>query len=137
MGIQETWISNSSDQVSIPGYSWVGTSPSEKRARGVGIFIPKNLSHRVVHVSTEDNKVELIIIEIKSFFNFKIGYVYVHPNASKEDVTEISSHLSLNMVLLGDFNAHHTSWSLAKTNSRGKILRRLFFKNNLKVVPIL
>ena len=134
--VQETWISNN-NPIFITGYNWVGTQPTKKKGRGIGILVRKSLKFTVEEISHDTNNVEIIIIRINVDPGLlKVGCVYIHPNTPQEELNELEFYLDSNIIMCGDFNAHHSSWSLGKSNPRGKNLKRLFKKNSMKVVKL-
>jgi exonuclease III len=129
LALQETWLTPKSYPFSIRNYSYFGTEPVFKRARGCGLFISKDLKvSDFVCSNSNNNLVEYcgITIRLKDRKSIRVWSIYIHPNASKKDLKVLKSLIGRSTIWCGDFNAHHKEWSVGNSNQRGKKLKLLF-----------
>ena len=83
------------------------------------------------------NGLEFIVMDIvnnKSKKDIRIINTYLHPKAKKEQIEEMGIYMNNVTVLVGDFNAHHESWSIGKPNTQGQDLKNFVDKNNIKIL---
>jgi len=65
--------------------------------------------------------------------------VYLPPSLNslkwrKADIEDLVSRLPPPVLLLGDFDAHSTSWGCSNTDSKGKVIEDFLLQNNLSVL---
>ena len=99
---------------------------------GLAIFVAQNLPVRVLNNIHAAPRIELLCIKVH---NLNIYNVYIPPDRCLDgDDLSFINNLPKRTVLLGDFNAHHQSWSTSMhslTNRRGQICYEAFDKNRL------
>lgn len=115
IGISETWIKNSNNDIHINGYDFINNYREDRIGGGVGIFINNDLEykHRQDLDYFDSNILETIFIEIirPNQNNIIIGIVYRSPGGNLTDATN-KFHEMLTKIsrehkpcyLLGDYN---------------------------------
>ena len=114
----------------LPGYSLFRRDRSLSRG-GLATFIKDNLRATMIRVPTT-REFELQCIQIE---NIRIYHFYIPPNYQiRDDDFDFIQNPQSRVILLGDFNAHHYSWSVSDTttsNQRGRKLFEFFEYNGL------
>jgi len=99
IGVSETWMNDqSSENVDIPGFSFISNHRKTRSGGGVGIYINSHLEYNFLPKSTTmiDEALESIFIEIivPHSKNIVVGVVYRPPNQYTVEFLE-----SLNLIV--------------------------------------
>ena len=62
--------------------------------------------------------------------------VYLPPSLKwrKADIEDLVNQLPPPVLILGDFNAHSTSWGCTNTDSKGKVIEDFLLQSNLSIL---
>uniref|UniRef100_A0A1B0CBY7 Reverse transcriptase domain-containing protein n=1 Tax=Lutzomyia longipalpis TaxID=7200 RepID=A0A1B0CBY7_LUTLO len=68
--------------------------------------------------------------------NLTVCSLYLNPNEriNYENLQNLLSQLPTPFLILGDYNAHSTTWGCISTNTRGRVIERFVFENDLVVM---
>ncbi len=136
MCIQETWMSLRSEKPHLPGFSWVGTNPTNRKGSGVGIFIKNSIKFEVIEICQNTELMEFIGIRvhIRGGKYFTLLNIYQHPMARKLSFKKIKRLNISTSVICGDFNAHKDEWSLGSENKFGRELKEFTLKKEMVII---
>lgn len=130
----ETWIFN--DKLpNFINYTAKWKSRTEGRGGGIGVLIRSDITVLPSTLQDFDDVIEIqaIAIKLKSF-NLNIINVY-NPDGSSNYHTlkKYFSQFSGNFIVVGDFNAHHNTWSLPgkRPNTSGKAIAQILLESSL------
>lgn len=136
--LSETWTRlEKINSYNITGYHKIIQCRSDGYG-GVAIYLKNNYKYIRIPLVTSDN-FEVIGIKIVNN-NIYIVSVYVNPKISvlefhlKWNNLLESMKIYENVVIAGDFNAHHTVWGSPKVNYRGKEILRTINMSNFTLV---
>ena len=99
---------------------------------GVSLYL-----HNSFPYTTLDIQSNLQVIAIRVQLNYSriitVASLYLPPsiNVSVNDLDNLISQLPQPFIILGDFNAHHTSWDTTRNDARGNMLYNFLSNNNL------
>ena len=134
MSLNETWLSDSS-KIYIPNYSIVRKErPNGQHGGGVCILVHKTIRFTQETILSGDS-LEYVLIKIKNQpiknENLTIISYYSPPSTtlSRQFLTDAFSSFK-NLLVLGDLNAHHSSWYSSRNNTSGNSLDDLFSSLN-------
>lgn len=137
MLVNETKIPHSR-KLSLQGYNILRKDRISTKGGGLLIIIRNNLEYS--EVNTPDNIETIETLGIKLSHNIAIYSAYVRPTngniINKIDSLELNKILSSanKTIIIGDFNAKHTSWFCKNNNINGKISHELLNKNNYSLI---
>lgn len=127
----ETWLNNLSDinfNINFPGYITLREDRSHSNGGGILILIKKNIAFYKLDLNTiQSQEVEILGVKITNTkVPFNIIAVYRPPGKNltqnKWDKIFDSNKYQGNTIILGDFNAHHTSWNCLHNDTNGNRL---------------
>lgn len=132
--IQETFLKEKNNNIEIQNYNIERRDRSDGPKGGVATLIKKKFSYSLI---TPEPDIEEISIEInleKSHEKLVICNVYNPPGNKIND--EIYNRIASrpNLILLGDFNAHHPMFGGTIKDTEGKALDELIDNNNLCIL---
>ena len=137
LAVQESWL-DGAEGVTIPGYYWVGKGRTGRRGGGTGFIV----SEQVVVQQRDDLEregLEATWVDVKrggqNRTQLLVGSVYVPPREWKpfDVLEELVEDLSGNIAMLGDFNAHSTTWDAAETDTAGRKMEQVLLAGGLSV----
>ena len=137
LAVQESWLEGD-EGVTIPGYYWVGRGRTGRKGGGTGFVV----SEQVVVKSRDDLErkgLEATWVEVKrggkNRAQLLLGSVYIPPREWQaiDVLEEVVEGLNGNVALLGDFNAHSTTWGAAETDTAGRKLEQVLLAGGLSV----
>jgi ribonuclease HI len=136
--LQETWLLPNQSPF-IKDFRLI-SQPSLSGYQGIAFLVSNGIYFEQI-APLNLLQVEMLAIKIKlgSKF-FHIFNIYIHHsitlNNLKEDIQTILDFASTkeNVILGGDFNAHHESWGNTHEDSRGTLIAQLFLNYNLCIL---
>ena len=133
--LQETKLAPGS-RFSLPGYTLYRKDiVSDTIAHGgVAIAVRNNLAVIPLALTVELQAVAARIHIGNRFIT--LCSIYLPPGGPlpHSQLTHLVSELPPPFFLLGDFNCHNTVWGCQGTDSRGRLLERLFYRENLCIL---
>ena len=130
LGLAETWLLPGED-VHLAGYKWVGAAREGQVGRGgVGVFIKDDWTV-TDEVSLSSKGIESIWVSVgnKGMTGALVGVVYFTPHCGREvldrgskmivDFVLEKQRVGLEVVIMGDFNAHFDEKGVALDNKAG------------------
>ena len=97
------------------------------RSGGLAIFVKENLSTSKICTAPSNSGIEFLTVRVNSI---SICNVYMHPDHQmRGSDLAFFDQLSARTIVVGDFNAHHWSWSHT-TDSRGRGVFDAINRNN-------
>lgn len=130
--VSETWL-KPEDNFAIPGYKVHRLDRINDKGGGIAIFISNKHSFQVLNIKTDFNpNVEMCAIHIPSF-NLDLVSLYKPPNikVKERDWIGLLGQFKGNVLITGDFNAHHSAWGCRSTNAQGRELASALDSLNL------
>jgi hypothetical protein len=103
----------------------------------VGILIKNTINYSLIEIHNYERGLEYIIIRIPTDKQYlTLANVYIHPGIKTNRLHEVEKIIknNKNIICLGDFNAHHNTWSIGNENNTGKALNEIIVTNNCTVV---
>lgn len=132
--LAETFL-NEHHEFNMPGFN-IYRNDRDSHAGGVAIIIKKNIAHKQCSVY-KTSKMENISISVKISGRDTILTSAYSPKytASFEKDLRIISPRNSPFIIMGDLNAHHSSWNCARNNAAGRVVydlqnRSHFFVHN-------
>lgn len=126
--IQETHLRDTDDyNFSIKGYTmYQNNINSEYRKGGVALYVSNFLPQRRINLQTSLNAVAAHIkLGHLSFIAVSLYLPPNDPQITLNKLDQLFTQLSpSSVVLLGDFNAHHTMWGSLSVSPRGQIIEK-------------
>jgi len=130
--LQET---NFTDKYSKSLYNYTDYTKNRtdglRASGGVAIYVKSFLPSQQININTH---LEAIAISVQlNETNLNICNLYL-PNQTKIEVSDIENiikQLPKPFIILGDYNAHSTTWGSEKTDYRGKIVEKLLKNDNI------
>ena len=126
MSINESWL-NAKSNINIPNYTIVRQDRvNNKNGGGVCLIIHRNIRF-TRELLPQSDSIEYVLIKIKNqpklneYLSILTYYAPPSTSISKEFIKKAFS-ASKNLILLGDLNAHHSSWHSVQNNQSGIIL---------------
>lgn len=120
--LAETFL-NSDNDFSLKNF-YVYRNDRQSHAGGVAIAIRHDIEHKLLP-TTNTVIIENISIEVNISNTPTIitsAYSPRYTTDFKSDMLLLTSHVTTPFILLGDFNAKHTSWNCNNNNAAGKSL---------------
>ena len=133
IAVQETWLSDSNPAPILPGFVWYGVNRVDRSRGGVGFYIRDHVPFRVVEERASEIERATITIHTRSNQRVFLTCLYAQPRSLPNAVNDLQQQRLRSSLLLGDFNAHHPSWSKGRANQRGTLLRQLCHKRDLQL----
>ena len=133
LNIQET---HRFDPFCLNGYNheFLSSPPGVKASRGLTTYIKKGYHYEPMAINSPN--IDVIAIKIFHPYEMVIANVYIPPNKKVDstDFTNLFSQLSNTFCIMGDINAHNSSWSISKPNKTGKILQDLIIQTDNLII---
>lgn len=132
--LNETWL-NSSKPFKIPGYKIIRYDSSRPHG-GIAIAIKDKYIFKTLSTPSDYNFQNLLISLKAGSITIDILCVYIPPPPNGKFSLQMlnnsfSSISSRNFLIIGDFNAHHTSWGSRFNDRRGNIIEKFADDHNL------
>jgi len=132
ISLNETRHSNEYD-LKIPGYKSYGiarVSANNTPTNGVAVCIKENFVHKQITINTE---LQAVAVEVMFPFKCSVLSLYLPPSliVSENELDNLIAQLPAPVIILGDLNAHHTSWGSRRTSQRGTVVRDFADENDL------
>ena len=92
-------------------------------------FIP----HQEITLRTS---LQAVAVRATCFKTVTVCSIYLPPSLKwrKADIEDLFTQLPPPVLLLGDFNAHNTSWGCNNTDSKGKVIEDFLLQSNLSIL---
>lgn len=131
IAVSETWLVPGS-QFRIPGFTCLRDDRADGYA-GSALFIRHSLPFSLVPLPVHSHNINLVAVRT---FDITFISIYIpHPNSALiPDILCVISSVPSPIILLGDFNGHHTSWGSSHSDTFGRVLVEMFDEANLCVV---
>ena len=86
---------------------------------GAAILVKSSIPHQEITLRTS---LQAVAIRAVCFKTVTICSIYLPPSLKwrKADIEDLFTQLPPPVLILGDFNAHSTSWGCTNTDSKGK-----------------
>ena len=112
---------------------YTSCQPLSVNQQGNMILIRKDIPFITYDLSTEINA---LAVQIHLEEIITICSIYLNPNNSidLEKLNKLVKELPQPFLLLGDFNARHSSWHDIKSNSRGNLIFNFIIDNQLHIL---
>ena len=131
--LNETFL-NSKIKVDIPGYHLIRKDRSTGKGGGVAFLIKSDIKFEelVLNIQNKINNIEYkgIVINNKKIKDLIVSTYYSPRGHTYKELLSNLRILSDNMILLGDFNAKHTSLGSSTSNYLGKKMVDIINNNN-------
>lgn len=127
MVLTETRL-NVNDRLNVTNYKTY-RHDSNYRGGGVAILIRKNIPH--MPLPYIDINIANIGIKLQDGTIIRAIYNRPRHNITNDELTQLTK--DYRVLLVGDFNARHTSWNNKKCNKNGKVLYDYAENNNLAI----
>lgn len=116
----------------ISGYSCLRDDRSDGYA-GSALLVRANLPFYQISLPSHPIDINLVAVRV-----FDISFISIYisqPNSSliSEILLTVAS-VPTPIIILGDFNGHHTSWGSSHSNTFGRLLSEMFDEANLCVI---
>lgn len=131
IAVSESWL-KPGIQFRISGYSCLRDDRADGHA-GSALFVRRTLPFSQIPLPSHSLDINLIAIRV---FNISFISIYIpHPySALIPDILLVISSVPSPIILLGDFNAHHTSWGSGHCDVFARLLLEMFDEANLCVI---
>jgi len=135
VSLQETFL-KPSKTTTFKNYSLYNFPSEESNGTihgGIAILVNSAVPHSQIQLNTN-----LQAIAVRATFHKTISVcsIYLSPSSkfNSSDVDNLITQLPPPILLLGDFNAHSSSWGCSKTDNRGKLVEDILLKHNLSLL---
>lgn len=129
--ISETWLRPNAC-FKIAGYACLRDDRDDGYA-GSCLLINKSYSFTQIHLPPHGRNIGAVAAKVMDI-NFLSMYI-PHPNVNLlSELTSICSYIPHPIIILGDFNTHHTSWGSHHSDSFSPYLLDLFDSINVSVI---
>lgn len=121
----------------VPGYTIIRQDRLGTTVGGGLVIVVKNTINYQEINEVKLNSIETLGIKIN---NINIYTVYIRPTINnklnKIDKLELAQLINSNrsVILVGDFNAKHTTWNCKSNNFNGKVVYEFANQNNLSII---
>ena len=127
IAVTETWLSDDSESLSIPGYSFILVYRSGKKSGGVGFFIYQDFHFSRVALPFDFKSFEGLFVKLELHHrSMLLGVIYRPPSNSTKlfnDEFQLDNITKRhNCVLLGDFNLDNIFSNIYDRDSITKII---------------
>lgn len=132
--LSETWLEPDSN-FNISGYN-VYRSDRDDSYGGVAIFLHNSIKAQQKPVRLNNADIEIICVQLFNCKPFEYVIAVYCPSrivTNRHDWDSLFSMWSHNAIILGDFNAHHTTWSY-KNDHRGNLIYDALMDSNFFVL---
>jgi len=140
LALCETWLKNK-DSFNLEHYKIIRCDRPEKIGGGLAICIKDNIQYKQMNLRDRlKNKIEAMGIKISHKNNWTNMLLIYNPcnNLSQRDIEYYTEQINDPKIIIGDFNAHHTSWnpnlSQNHINKTGKSLLKVIAENNIMLL---
>jgi len=133
--LQETMLNGN---FSLPGYTTYNKPGhfNRKAHGGSAIIIHSSIPHKQLQLQLFQLQAIAIIASLNSPIILCSMYIPPSHKIDKQELTSLIQQLKstkLPILIMGDFNAHHTSWGSSRSSQRGNQLLQFFDEHSLHV----
>ena len=131
--VNETWL-NPTISLSSPQYHIIRKDRSIRRGGGVCLLIRKSLNFEQLDLTSFPE--EVVGLSITNTSGNRWFFVSVYNEPKNTLTAKLFDHLNLlcgNLVIMGDFNSHHSLWFSKRNDGNGKFLCKLIKRNKWSV----
>ncbi|VDI00719.1 Hypothetical predicted protein [Mytilus galloprovincialis] len=133
--LQETWYNKQEEHTQIKGYNLASYSVrnTKKKDGGTAIYCRDNIRYTKGNIIS---KLETSSINIK-IDNKTITVVNIYDSATDTKEAEyenIFKQVKNDIIMCGDFNAHHTLWGSNSIQTKGRELYNFIVNNNIVIL---
>lgn len=102
---------------------------------GVALYIHSCIPFQEITINSQ-TQIIAARIHINSYRLLTVASIYLPPrnNQEFENLLQCIKDLPRPMIVMGDFNAHHTNWGNNSSDRRGNLLQDFCLNNNLNIV---
>lgn len=137
IALQETWcLSTDTHSFRLDGYSLYRSdyNGEGRRRGGVALYISNSIPQTQVNIPHFE--INTLICTIKTQHKLiDIICIYIPPHITANEIfhhlNTILTYTTNPILLVGDFNAHHTQWGNAHTDDKGTMLETFLRMNTL------
>lgn len=127
IALSETWLRPGS-VFKIKSYSCLREDRSDRYA-GVALLVKNNILYKPIPLPSHDDFTAVAALITSICF---VSIYITKPSASSfQQLSNILQTLPRPLILLGDFNSHHTSFGSTKSDNNGQELLKLLHEHNL------
>lgn len=137
VALSETWL-NEEDKFKIRNFNTIRWNRQNRRGGGVAILVKNNLKYQTIrNIYNANCKLEVCGIKL-NFNSRSLSIISLYkPPQTQVDITEWSrllSSFSGDVLIMGDFNARHTSWGNPHNCNEGIKLLSAVLKHNFHIL---
>lgn len=128
--VSETWLGNKID-LNISGYNIYRKDRNDSYG-GVAIFIHKSIQSHLNSIQVLNSGIEIVAAKLLNCKDLEnVVAIYCPPSVATQhaDWDQVFSNFSKKTLVAGDFNGHHTNWSI-KNDIRGSQIMNSSFENS-------
>lgn len=131
VAVSETWFVPGS-HYRVPGYSCLRDDRQDGYA-GCALLVNRNLTFSQVVLPAHSAEINAVAVRV---LNITFLSIYIpHPQSTLiPDILLIILSVPAPIIIMGDFNAHHTSWGSASCDMFGYSLLEIFDEANVCVI---
>lgn len=133
--ISETWLNDSVPNFKIKGFNTIRSDRTMGKGGGVAILVRSNIKYQRYSLNSNIcNNIEACAVQLtwqgKSLI---LVSIYIPPNVqiSSDIFKKFFAQFNDNILIGGDFNAHHPNWGNSNTCVRGSELQDAISQGNL------
>ena len=141
IALSETMLTAKKDNIVLKDFNCIRIDRGDGKSDngGMVVFIRKNLQYLTFNLNFTPRGMECIACKIYRENNsVNLVSIYFPSNFVCSDLDFNKFCMSLghlnNLILTGDFNAHHGSWSLKTPDQRGKVISNVIDNFDLNIV---
>jgi hypothetical protein len=127
--LQETFLLTSSFPPNFPGYNLIRRDHPQGRGGGLAFLVHHSVPFTPIDTlffQDDHTKCQAIKVTINNselaIFNVYLPPVSSCPRNYKPDLDPVFLHADDNVLMCGDFNAHHEGWHSSLSDSRGELI---------------
>ena len=129
--LQETFLKDS-DGFTLKDHSCYSKncSDSDRASGGVAIIVNNSVPHHLIKLETI---LQAVAVNISLNKTITLCSVYLPPSLpiDVKKLDHLVDQLPEPLILMGDFNSHHTMWGCIDTNDKGRIIEDFVAKHDL------
>ncbi|GBN15176.1 RNA-directed DNA polymerase from mobile element jockey [Araneus ventricosus] len=131
IALQETHL-NPSDKLKIPNYTAYRTDRTMHRWCGTALLVKNAIDHHPTPIASTSFENTFVNLDLPNNNNISITSIYRSPYGRivTQELDRLFSQSS-KAIVVGDYNAKHTAWSVGRYNTNGSIIHDYIANNNL------
>ena len=131
--LQETKAKEPLKMRGFTSYNIYSKTADNRACGGVSILIKNCVSQVRVPITSN---LQCVAVRVSLHKTFTVCCIYLPPSQSfsKDDLEHIYSQLPAPVMLVGDFNSHHTSWGNTYNSTKGNEIEKFITENSLSIM---